>query len=186
MDMDDVGISTHLSTCKVECNLDERMNTKMEETTLELGNLITALNLGFDVQGKPLEKLSSLEYVNMEGEDDFEVEYSTKELVQLVQDGREVHDLVEVDTLIDDSNDVQSKVVKLSDAQKYVKNVLNFMASQGSQIFNSMDVLGTEKTHDRLIRIGVAHLTLISTKQCDSRSFFVSSERSFPNLNGTL
>ena len=106
MDMDDVGISTHLSTCKVECNLDERMNTKMEETTLELGNLIATLNLGFDVQGKPLEKLSSLEYVNMEGEDDFEVEYSTKELVQLVQDVREVHDLVEVDPLIDDSNDV--------------------------------------------------------------------------------
>ena len=60
------------------------------------------------------------------------------------------------------------------------------MASQGSQIFNSMDVLGMEKIHDKLIRIGVAHLKLISTKQCDSRSFFVSSERSFPNLNGTL
>ena len=30
-------------------NLDERMKTKMEETTLELGNLIAASNLGFDV-----------------------------------------------------------------------------------------------------------------------------------------
>ena len=28
----------------------------------------------------------------MEGEDDFEVEYSTEELVQLVQDREEVHD----------------------------------------------------------------------------------------------
>ena len=44
-------------------------------------------NLGFDVQGKPLEKLSPLEYINMEGECDFEVEYSTEELVQLVQHG---------------------------------------------------------------------------------------------------
>ena len=87
----------------------------------------------------------------------FEVEYSTKELVQLVQDGHEVHNLVEVDPLIDDSNDVQAKVVKLSDAQKHVKNVLNFMTSQGSQIFNSMEQLGKEKIHDRLIRIGVAH-----------------------------
>ena len=144
------------------------------------------LNLGFDVQGKPLEKLSPLEYVNMEGEDDFEVEYSTEELVQLVQDGQEVHDPVEVDPLIDDSNDVESKVVKLSDAQKSIKDVLNFMASQGSQIFNTMELLGMEKIHDKLIRIGVAHLTSMSTKQCDIRSFFVSSERSLPDLNDTL
>ena len=54
---------------------------------MELGNLIVALNSGFDVQGKPLEKLSPLEYVNMVGEDDLEVEYFTEELVQLVQDG---------------------------------------------------------------------------------------------------
>ena len=105
---------------------------------------------------------------------------------QLVQDGQEVHDPVEVDPLIDDSNDVESKVVKLSDAQKYVKDVLNFMASQGSQIFNTMELLGMEKIHDKLIRIGVAHLTSMSTKQCDIRSFFVSSERSLPDLNGTL
>ena len=70
-----------------------------------------------DVQGKPLEKLSPLAYVNMEGEEDFEVEYSTEELVQLVQDGQEVHDPV-VDPFIDDSNDIESKVLKLSDTQK--------------------------------------------------------------------
>ena len=40
-----------------------------------------------------------------------------------------------------------------------------------------------EKTRDKLIRIGVAHLTSMSTKQCDIRRFFVSSERSLPNLN---
>ena len=110
----------------ITINMDEKMpdgqhilclKTKMEEVTLELGNLIAALNLGFDVQGKTLEKLSPFEYINMEGEDDFEVEYSIEELVQLVQDGQEVHDHVEVDPLIDDSNDVESKVVKLIDAQ---------------------------------------------------------------------
>ena len=68
----------------------------------------------------------------MKGEDDFEVEYSAEELVQLVQDGQVVHNPVEVDLLINDSNDVELKVVTLSDAQKPVKNVLNFMASQGS------------------------------------------------------
>ena len=57
----------------------------------------------------------------MEGEDDFEVEYSTEELAQLVQDGQEVHDFVKVDPLIDDSNDVESKVVKLSNAQTLLK-----------------------------------------------------------------
>jgi hypothetical protein len=38
--------------------------------------------------------------------------------------------------LIVDSSDDESKGVKLSNAQKYAKDVLNFMASQGSQIFN--------------------------------------------------
>ena len=55
---------------------------------------------------------------------DFEVEYSNEELVQLVQDGQEVHDPVEVDPLIDDSDDVESKVVKLSDAQNMLKMFL--------------------------------------------------------------
>ena len=165
-------------------NLDERMKSKMEEATLELGRLIAALNLGLDVEGKPVEKLCPLEYINMEGEDDFEVEFSTEELVQLVQDGEQVLDSMEVDPLIVDSSDDESKVVKLSDAQKYAKDVLNFMASQGSQIFSTHELLEMEKIHDKLIRIGVAHLT--STKQCDIRSFFVSSERSLPDLNDTL
>ena len=81
----------------------------------------------------------------MEGEDHLEVEYSTEELVQLVQDGHEVHAPIEVDPLIDDSNDVESKVVKLSDAQKFVKDVLTFMASQGSQIFQHYGVVRNEK-----------------------------------------
>ena len=64
-----------------------KKKTGWTTNSMELGNLIVALNSGFDVQGKPLEKLSPLEYVNMEGEDDLEVEYFTEELVQLVQDG---------------------------------------------------------------------------------------------------
>jgi hypothetical protein len=118
-------------------NFDERTKSKMEETTLELGNLIAALNLGLDVKSKPIEKHSPLEYINMEGEDGFEVEYSTEELMQLVQDGEHVLDSMEEDLLIIDSSDDESKVVKLSNAQKYAKDVLNFMASQGSQIFNT-------------------------------------------------
>jgi hypothetical protein len=54
------------------------------------------------------------------------------------------------------------------------------MASQGSQNFNTHELLGMEKIHVKLIRIGVGHLT--SLKQCDIRSFFVSSERSLPDL----
>ena len=60
------------------------------------------------------------------------------------------------------------------------------MASQGSQIFNTVEMLGMEKIYDKLIRIGVAHLTSMSTKKYDIRSFFVSSERSLPGLNDTL
>ena len=60
------------------------------------------------------------------------------------------------------------------------------MASQGSENFNTMELLGMKKIHDKLMRIGVAHLTLMSTKQCDNRSSFVSNERSLPDLNDTL
>ena len=88
--------------------------------------------------------------------------------------------------MIDDSHDVESKVVKLSDAQKIVKDVLNFLAGQGSRTFNTVELLVMEEIHDKLIRIGVAHLTSMSTKQCDIRSFFVSSERSLLDLNDTL
>ena len=44
---------------------------------------------------------------------------------------------------------------------------------------NSMD-------DNKLVRIGVAHLTSISIKQRDIRSFFVSSERPLSDLNDTL
>ena len=123
----------------------------------------------------------------MKGEDDFEVEYFVEELVQLVQDGHEVHDPVEVDPLINDSNDVESKVVtKVNDAQKYVKDVLDLMANQGFQILNTMELLGMGKIQVKLIRIGVAHLKSMSTKQVDIRSFFVFGKRSSLDLNDTL
>ena len=38
-------------------NLDECIKTKIEEAPLEMGNLIAAWNLGFDVQGKPLARV---------------------------------------------------------------------------------------------------------------------------------
>ena len=63
---------------------------------------------------------------------------------------------------------------------------LNFMPSKGSQFFNTMELLGMQKIHDKLIRIGVANFTSLSTQQCDIRSFFVSSERSLLDLNDTL
>ena len=34
------------------------------------------------------------------------------------------------------------------------QDVLNLMASQGSQFFNTMELLGMEKFHEKLIRIG--------------------------------
>ncbi|OAE23210.1 hypothetical protein AXG93_1630s1250 [Marchantia polymorpha subsp. ruderalis] len=124
-------------------NSDERMKSQIEEAALELGNLIAALNLGLNVEGKPIEKLSSLEYINMEGEDDFEVEYSNDELVLLVQDGKEVFDSMEEDSMIFDSNDDEYNVVKLSETQKYAKDLLNFMASQDSIVCDSKSIILT-------------------------------------------
>ena len=62
----------------------------------------------------------------------------------------------------------------------------DFMASKGSQFFKTMELLRMEKIHDKLIRIGVANFTSLSTQQCDIMSFFVSSERSLLDLNDTL
>ena len=104
--------------------------------------------------------------------------------MQLVQDGEQILDSMEIDPLIVDSSDNESKVVKLSDTQKYVEDDLNFMASQGSHIFSTRELLGMEKIHDKFSKINIAHL--ISTIQCDIRSFFVTSERSLPDLNDTL
>ena len=104
--------------------------------------------------------------------------------MQLVQNGEQILDSMEIDPLIVDSRDNESKVVKRSDAQKYAEDVLNFMASQGSQILSTPELLEMEKIHDKLIKINIAHLT--STKQCDIRSFFVTSERSLHDLNDTL
>ena len=61
-----------------------------------------------------------------------------------------------------------------------------FFYFRGVQLDNRVNHLGNGKIHDKLIRIGVAHLTSMSTKQCGIRSFFVFSERSLPNLNETL
>lgn len=55
--------------------------------------------------------------------------------------------------MIVDSNDDEYKVVKLSEAQKYAKDLLNLMASQGSQIFNTQELLGMKKIHDKLIML---------------------------------
>ena len=62
---------------------------------------------------------------------------------------------------------------------------LSIMVGKGSHFFNTMELLKMENVHDKLIRIGVAHFTSLSTKQCDIRSFFVSRERSLPDLNDT-
>lgn len=68
-------------------NFDERIKPKMEEAALKLANPIAALanpiaalNLGSDIEGKPLENLCPLEYINNESEDNYEVEYSTRSL----------------------------------------------------------------------------------------------------------
>ena len=76
---------------------------------------------------------------------------------------------------------------KLFDAQKYDKDFMFFLASQGSQISNIMELLAMDKKiHDKLITIGVAQPISMSTNQGDIRNFVVSRERSLHNLNGTL
>lgn len=107
-----------------------------------------------------------------------------EELVQLVQDGEELLDSMKEYSMMVDSIDDEYKIMKLNKSQKYDKDLLNFMASHGCQIFNTQELLVMEKIHDKFIRIGVVHLT--SLKQYDIRIFFVSSEISLPDLNDTL
>jgi hypothetical protein len=70
-----------------------------------------------------------------------------------MQDGEQVLDSMEEDPLIVDSSDDESKLVKLSDAQKCAIDVLSLMASQGYQIFNTQELLGMEKIHDKVLKI---------------------------------
>ena len=62
---------------------------------------------------------------------------------------------------------------KQSDGQQILWMVLILWLVKILKIFNTIHLLGMEKIHDKLIRIGVAHFTSMSTKQCDIRSFFV-------------
>jgi hypothetical protein len=66
------------------------------------------------------------------------------------------------------------------DAQNSTKEVLSFMASHGSQGFTIAKLLMMKRICDKLISIGIAHLT--STKQCDIRSFLLPSLRPFIDL----
>jgi hypothetical protein len=68
--------------------------------------------------------------VNMQGEDDFEAEYSIVQLMQLVQEGHEVVDSNIANDYMDegskemvDSNDIEPKVVKIGDAQNSTKEL---------------------------------------------------------------
>ena len=97
------------------------------------------------------------------------VEYSTDELVQLPRDGDHVLDSPGGHPLIADSCDDESKVVKLSDAQKHAPCQMYSIPRQNSQIFNTLKLLGMEKSHGKPIR-----------------SLFVSSESAFHDLNDTL
>jgi hypothetical protein len=91
-------------------------------------------------------------------------------LIAQVKIDNNVNDYMDEDSiLIINSNNIESKVVKIGDAQNSAKEVLSFMASHDSQGFITTKLLMMERICDKLTSIGVAHFT--STKQCDIRSF---------------
>ena len=102
----------------------------------------------------------------------------------MVQDHEQIMDSMELDPFIVECSEVGSKVVKLSDAHQYSIDNLNFMASQGYQIFCIYGLLEMGEAHENIVGIGVKHLT--TTTQSDIRTFFVSSVTSFHGLHGTL
>ena len=170
--MDDIGIFTYRSA-----------------NQCDIGGLFEEPYIGCPYPCPPMRMGEIFQYtgcfmLNIEGEENVGVEYSAGELVQLVQDGEHVLDSMEVDPLIVDGSDDESKAMRLSHAQKHAKDVLNYMASLGSRIFNTLKLLRLDKSHDKLFKLGVTHLT--STKQCDIRSFFVSTVRSLPYFNVTF
>ena len=49
--------------------------------------------------------------------------------------------------IVDEINDVEPRVVQLDDAQMCVKDVLKFMANQGSKLFSAGELLAMERIH---------------------------------------
>jgi hypothetical protein len=95
--------------------------------------------------------------VNLQGEDDFEANNSIDQLVQLVQKGQDLvdsniaNDYMDEDSIvIVDSNDIESKVVKIGDAQNSANEILSFMASHGSQGFTTIELSMMERISDKL------------------------------------
>jgi hypothetical protein len=95
--------------------------------------------------------------------------------------------VVDEDSLVIlDSNDIEPKVVETVDAQYSIKEVLSFMASQGSQGFIATKLLMMERFYDKLTKIGIVHLTSTKHYHNDIRSFLMRSVRPLIGLNEIL
>jgi hypothetical protein len=62
-----------------------------------------------------------------------------------------------------DSNNIESKVVKIAATQNFAKEVLGSMASQGLHGFIRAMLLMMERIYDKLTRIGVVYFDINKT-----------------------
>ena len=73
-----------------------------------------------------MERVGWIKYVNIQSKDDFEDEYSINQFVPMITcyDYNEDED----STMIVDSNNIESNVMKVANTQISLKEVLNFIA----------------------------------------------------------
>ena len=120
------------------------MKSQIDEEVLELENLIASLNLGSTKDGRPIEKLHIADYLDMVDKNITETEFSTTEIVQLVQSS----DLMAIEGLVasneehfdpdeeanatTNNNDTECKTIHLVETRVSAKKFLDFIISQGS------------------------------------------------------
>lgn len=155
-------------------------NARVNEDVAELEKLITALHLGITYDGNPVPKLLAAEYLDMSDEDVTEAEYSTSQIVDLIENGEiSVQCLVGEDHGEDedpadettDKNDMERMTVNLVEARDAGQKLLEFIIGQGSESFACSELLQMERICDKLSRMCVAHLT--ATQQSDIKSFML-------------
>jgi hypothetical protein len=82
-------------------------------------------------------------------------------------------DDVDIDTMLVDVNDIETKIFKLKDAQAFGRDFVNFMLGSGSRVFTTTEILQMNRICDKLTKMHFAQLA--SSKQSDIRSFFTSN-----------
>lgn len=159
-------------------NLQEKVKNRIDTEIGELEKLIGSLDLGKSKDGNLIQKLSASDYIAMVDEDNTEGEYSTSEIIELVENGEisspvlENHQEEDHEDEAVDKNNMERSTIQVVEARVAAQKCLDYMIGEGSSSFTCAELLQMERICDKFSKLCVAHVTC--TKSSDIRSFMLN------------